>query len=95
VVTAALGLVTATCFGTWFVTLALKLEGQWAVSWPTASFPLWLCYGFGLLYSFGTLLIRKPASGGMVMVRLVVECVCVCLGVGWGAAMQRFAEALG
>lgn len=71
VITLAMGETMIACLGTWFVTLALKLEGQWAVSWVTASFPLWLAFGFGLLYSCGTLTIRKP-SHGMVVVAWMV-----------------------
>jgi hypothetical protein len=68
-ITLCLGLFTVALVATWFVTMALKMERTWDVSWAAVSFPLWLAFGSSLAFSVTTICAQKPSYGGIVMVR--------------------------
>lgn len=68
-ITLCLGLFTVALVATWFVTLALKMERTWDVSWAAVSFPLWIAFGSSLAFTVTTICAQKPSYGGIVMVR--------------------------
>jgi hypothetical protein len=68
-VAACVALGTVACFATWFVAIALKMEGNWAVRWSAVSFPVWLTLGLLALFSGIAILGElKPVYGWMTLV---------------------------
>jgi hypothetical protein len=76
-----LALVTLALVATWFVTMALKMERTWDVSWVKASLPLWVAFGLSLLFAISTICADKPAYGALPLVRCLLNFFPVCVGL--------------